>query len=106
VWPRFIDLRNLNANVIMADGKKWCCMVSRCKSVKAPYVFETKGGITMPAMEKLNALLKSVGAPEISTGSLFTVLDAHGELQPWKCEGKTNLTATIFMHRSCPNLQA
>ncbi|MEQ1750455.1 MAG: hypothetical protein ABL974_13595, partial [Prosthecobacter sp.] len=22
VWPRFIDLKNLNANVIMADGKK------------------------------------------------------------------------------------
>ena len=63
-------------------------------AMKAPYAFETKGGITMPALEKLNTLLKSVGAPEIKTGSLFSVLDAHGELQPWKCDGKASLTAT------------
>lgn len=63
-------------------------------AMKAPYAFETKGGITMPALEKLNTLLKSVGAPEIKTGSLFSVLDAKGELQPWKCEGKASLTAT------------
>jgi autotransporter translocation and assembly factor TamB len=62
--------------------------------MKAPYAFETKGGITMPALARLNVLLKSVGAPEIKTGSLFSQLNARGELQPWKCEGKATLTAT------------
>ncbi|MEQ1749652.1 MAG: translocation/assembly module TamB domain-containing protein [Prosthecobacter sp.] len=71
-------------------------------AMKAPYAFETKGGITMPVLEKLNALLKSVGAPEIKTGSLFSVLDAHGELQPWKCEGKASLTATKFHASTMP----
>lgn len=63
-------------------------------AMKAPYAFETNGGITMPALARLNVLLKSVGAPEIKTGSVFSQFDARGELQPWKCEGKASLTAT------------
>lgn len=61
--------------------------------MKAPFAFATKGSIQLPALVRLNALLASLGAPEMKSGSLFSQLDARGELQPWRCEGSASLTA-------------
>lgn len=72
-------------------------------AVKPPHAFQAKGGITMPTLAKLNTLLVSLGAPEIRTGSLFSHLDARGELQPWKCEGNASLTAAKVHPASLPN---
>jgi len=71
-------------------------------AIKPPYAFEAKGDITLPQLTKLNALLASFGAPEIKSGSLFSHLDAHGDLQPWKCEGTATLTATKVHPASLP----
>lgn len=61
--------------------------------MKAPYAFTTQGNIAMPTLVKLNALLKSFGAPEMKSGSLQSQLQAKGELQPWRCEGQATLRA-------------
>jgi hypothetical protein len=72
-------------------------------AVKPPHAFQAKGGITMPALAKLNTLLVSLGAPGIRTGSVFSSLDARGELQPWKCEGNASLTASRVHPASLPH---
>jgi autotransporter translocation and assembly factor TamB len=63
-------------------------------AMKPPYAFTTQGGITMPALIKLNTLLASLSAPEMKSGSLFSSLNATGQLHPWQCEGKATLTAS------------
>lgn len=70
--------------------------------IKPPYAFEAKGDITLPQLTTLNALLAGFGAPPIKSGSVFSHLDAHGELQPWKCEGSATLTATKVHPASLP----
>ncbi len=70
--------------------------------VKPPYGFAAKGDITLPQVIKLNTLLASFGAPQIKSGSVFSHLDARGEIQPWKCEGTATLTATKVHPASLP----
>lgn len=71
-------------------------------AMKPPYAFTTQGGITMPTLVKLNTLLTSFGAPEMKTGSLFSSLNATGQIQPWQCEGKATLTAAKVHPSSLP----
>ncbi len=71
-------------------------------AMKPPYAFTTQGGITMPTLMKLNALLASLSAPEMKSGSLFSSLNATGQIQPWRCEGKATLTATKVHPASLP----
>ena len=70
--------------------------------MKPPYAFTTQGGITLPTLMKLNALLASLSAPEMKSGSLFSSLNATGQIQPWRCEGKATLTATKVHPASLP----
>lgn len=71
-------------------------------AIKPPYAFEAKSDITLPQLTRLNALLASFGAPAIKSGSLFSHLNARGDLQPWKCEGTATLTATKVHPASLP----
>jgi autotransporter translocation and assembly factor TamB len=61
--------------------------------MQKPFAFTTHGNIDMPTLVKLNALLRSLGAPEMKSGNLQSQLDAVGELKPWRCEGKATLRA-------------
>jgi autotransporter translocation and assembly factor TamB len=62
-------------------------------AMKPPFAFSTQGSISMPTLVKLNALLASFAAPQLKSGSLFSNLNAAGQIQPWQCEGKATVIA-------------
>ena len=67
--------------------------ISADVAMKPPFAFSTQGSISMPTLVKLNALLASFAVPQLKSGSLFSNLNATGQIQPWQCEGKANVTA-------------
>lgn len=56
-----------------------------------PHAFEAKGDVSLPALVRFNDLLKSLGAPELKSGSIKTALDVKGTLKPWSCQGRADL---------------
>jgi hypothetical protein len=68
--------------------------LSATLGMKAPHDFQAQGQITLPTLPQLNALLVSLGAPEIRSGSLFSHINAQGSLLPWNCHGRASLTAS------------
>ncbi|HRJ09049.1 MAG TPA: translocation/assembly module TamB domain-containing protein [Prosthecobacter sp.] len=71
--------------------------------LQAPHAFEAKGDVTLPALVRFNELLKSLGAPELKSGSVEAALDVKGQLQPWTCEGRAGLQARRLQTAAMPH---
>jgi autotransporter translocation and assembly factor TamB len=62
--------------------------------LKAPFVFDVNGAISLPELKALNTLLKNFKAPPMDSGSLFAKVAGRGQLRPWQYTGDASLTAT------------
>jgi len=58
--------------------------------LQKPFAFTARGDVALP---KLTALEPLIG-PVLKSGTVFSKLDARGQLQPWQCSGSANLTAS------------
>jgi len=71
-------------------------------ALAAPHAFQATGDIALPSLTALNTLLESFGAPPIQSGSIFSKLEARGQLQPWQCQGGASLTAAKVKTAAMP----
>ncbi len=68
----------------------------------APWTFDVDGAVALPELTSLNGLLAALKAPRIDSGSLNARIDLTGDAQPWRGEGRVELSAAKVKTAAMP----
>lgn len=86
---------------VVVDEKNRIDLTGKAR-LAAPFTFAVDGGIALPQLTALNGLLRALKAPAIESGGIAAKINLAGDAQPWRSEGRVELTATKVKTAAMP----